>query len=251
MQLPQQRIILALDVGSGEEALKLVHMLRGSVGFFKVGLELLNSASITIVQEITKLGGKVFLDGKFHDIPNTVAGASRAVTRSGVSMFNVHTMGGMEMMKFAAIAAEEESSKLEIERPAILGVTILTSVDQDILNQQLGITGDMEAQVVHLAELAEEAGLDGVIASPHEIEAIRKHVSKQMLVVTPGVRPTWAAAQDQKRIMTPGEAILRGASYLVIGRPITKPPAEIGTPVDAAKQVAEEIATALAKQEAK
>ena len=166
-------------------------------------------------------------------------------------MFNVHTMGGMEMMKFAAIAAEEESSKLEIERPAILGVTILTSVDQDILNQQLGITGDMEAQVVHLAELAEEAGLDGVIASPHEIEAIRKHVSKQMLVVTPGVRPTWAAAQDQKRIMTPGEAILRGASYLVIGRPITKPPAEIGTPVDAAKQVAEEIATALAKQEAK
>lgn len=251
MQLPQQRIILALDVDSREAALELVHMLKGFVGFFKVGLELLNSVSITIVQEITKLGGKVFLDGKFHDIPNTVAGASRAVTRSGVSMFNVHTMGGMQMMKFAAIAAGEESSKLEIERPAILGVTILTSVDQGILNQQLGLTGDLEAQVVHLAELAEEAGLDGVIASPHEIESIRKHVSKQMLVVTPGVRPTWATAQDQKRIMTPGEAILRGASYLVIGRPITKPPAEIGTPVDAARQVAEEIASALAKQEAK
>jgi len=222
-------------------------MLKGFVGFFKVGLELLNSTSITIVQEIAKLGGKVFLDAKFHDIPNTVAGASRAVTRSGVSMFNVHTMGGMEMMKLAVKGAKEEASILGMECPLILGVTILTSIDQDILNQQMRITGGVEAQVVHLAELAEEAGLDGVIASPHEIEAIREHVSKQMLVITPGVRSTWAAAQDQKRIMTPGEAILRGASYLVIGRPITKPPAEIGTPVDAVKQVAEEIAAVLAK----
>lgn len=128
---------------------------------------------------------------------------------------------------------------------------MLTSINQAIMNQQLRVLGDIEAQVVHLAKLADEARLDGVIASPHEIEAIRKNIFRPMLIVTPGVRPSWAAAQDQRRIMTPGEAILRGASYLVIGRPITKPPAEIGTPVDAAKQVAEEIATALTKQGAK
>ncbi|MBT9142329.1 MAG: Orotidine 5'-phosphate decarboxylase [Syntrophomonadaceae bacterium] len=247
-KLAKERIILALDVATEKEAVELVLKLREYVGLFKIGLELLNSEGTSIVQKITDVGGKVFLDGKFNDIPNTVAGASRAVTRLGVRMFNVHTMGGLEMMKFATEAADEEASKLGIGGPLVLGVTVLTSIDQATLNQQLRVPGGIEAQVVHLATLADQAGLDGIIASPHEIEAVLRNVSRKMLIVTPGVRPSWAAAQDQKRIMTPGEAILKGASYLVIGRPVTKPPSEIGTPIDAAELVAEEIASALEKQ---
>jgi len=250
IEAAKQRIIVALDVATEKDAAELVIKLREYVGLFKIGLELLNSEGIGIVRTVTDLGGKVFLDGKFKDIPNTVAGASRAVTKLAVRMFNVHTMGGVEMMKSAIKAAEEESSRLGVERPLILGVTVLTSIDQATLNQQLRIPGDIETQVVHLATLADEAGLDGVIASPHEIEAIQRNTSSRMLIVTPGVRPVWAAAQDQKRVMTPSEAILKGAAYLVIGRPITKPPAEIGTPVEAAKRIAEEIATALEKREA-
>lgn len=241
----QQRIIIPLDVATEKEAIELVLQLRDYVGLFKIGLELINSVGINVVKKIAEVGGKVFYDGKFQDIPNTVAGASRGVTRLAVRMFNVHTMGGLEMMKAAVKASEEEASMLRIERPLILGVTMLTSIDQAIINQQLRIPGDIETQVVHLAKLAEQAGLDGVIASPHEIEAIRKNMSRPMLIVTPGVRPSWAIAQDQKRIMTPSEAILKGASYLVIGRPITKPPTEIGTPVDATKRIAEEISMAM------
>ena len=246
-EIAKQRIIVALDVSSEKEALELVLSLREYVGLFKIGLELLTSEGVGIVQKVAELGGKVFYDGKFNDIPNTVAGASRGVTRLAVRMFNVHTMGGFEMMRLAFEAAKEEARKLHIERPLVLGVTILTSIDQATMNEQLQIPGDIESQVVHLTKLAEKAGLDGVIASPQEIVAIRSHASRQMLIVTPGVRPTWAAAQDQKRVMTPGEAIQNGASYVVIGRPITKPPAQIGTPVDAAKRIAEEIAVALAK----
>ncbi|MCL0070527.1 orotidine-5'-phosphate decarboxylase [Dehalococcoidia bacterium] len=242
-----ERIIVALDVPTELEALELVRTLKGHVGLFKIGLELLTWEGVGIVQKVAELGGKVFYDGKFNDIPNTVAGASRGVTRLAVRMFNVHAMGGVEMMKLALEAATEEARKLQVERPLVLGVTILTSIDQATMKEQLQIPGDIESQVVHLTKLAEKAGLDGVIASPQEIIAIRSHASRQILIVTPGVRPSWAATQDQKRIMTPGEAIKNGASYVVIGRPITKPPAQIGTPVDAARRVAEEIAAALAK----
>ena len=240
-----QRIIVPLDVATEREAIDLVLQLRDYVGLFKIGLELINSVGISIVQRIAELGGKVFYDGKFNDIPNTVAGASRGVTRLAVSIFNVHIIGGVEMMKAAVKAAEEEASMLQTERPLVLGVTMLTSIDQAIMNQQLRIPGDIETQVAHLAKLAEQAGLDGVIASPREIEAIRKNTSRPMIIVTPGIRPNWATTQDQKRIMTPSEAILKGASYLVIGRPITKPPTEIGTPVDAAKRITEEITMAM------
>lgn len=250
MKLPEQKIIVSLDVATQKEALELVLMLKDHVGFFKVGLELLNSVGITILPEISKAGGRIFLDGKFKDIPNTVAGASKAVTRLGVAMFNVHTDGGLEMMQAAVKSAEDEASTLKTERPFILGVTVLTSINQEIMNQQLGIPGDIITHVVRRAELAEQAGLDGVIASPQEIEAIRERVSKQMLIVTPGIRPTWAAAHDQKRIMRPSDAVLKGASYLVIGRPIIKPPSEIGTPLNAAKLIAREIEVALEKQEA-
>lgn len=245
LESAHQRIIVALDVPTELEALELVRTLKGHVGLFKIGLELLTSEGVGIVQKVAALGGKVFYDGKFNDIPNTVAGASRATTRLAVRMFNVHTMGGVEMMRVGLEAAKDEASKLGIERPLVLGVTILTSIDQAMMNKQLRISGDIEAQVVHLAKLAENAGLDGVIASPQEIIAIRQNVLNPILVVTPGVRPNWAVAQDQKRVMTPGEAIENGASYVVIGRPITKPPAGIGTPVDAAKRVSEEIAAVL------
>lgn len=248
LESAKQRIIVALDVDTSDEAIKLVNNLRDRVGLFKVGLELLSSEGIGIVRAIVNVGGKVFLDGKFKDIPNTVSGASRAVTRLGINMFNVHTMGGLEMMKAAAKAAHDEASRLRIVRPLVLGVTILTSIDKAILNQQLRIPGDLETQVVHLAALAEEAGLDGIIASPLEVEAILNKVSSRMIIVTPGVRPIWAIAGDQKRVTTPGEAIIRGATYLVIGRPITKPPKEIGTPADATEKIAEEIASVLEKR---
>ena len=139
----------------------------------------------------------------------------------------------------------QESSALGTERPLLLAVTILTSTDQDTMNQQMNIPGDIAAQTGRLASLAEEAGLDGIIASPHEVRAIRQAVSRDKLIVTPGVRPSWAAAHDQRRVMTPGQAILEGASYIVVGRPITKPPQGIGTPADAADRIAEEISLAL------
>lgn len=237
-------IIIALDVASEKEAIDLVLKLKDRVGYFKIGLELLNSVGIHIVRDILDVGGKVFLDGKFMDIPNTVAGASKAVTRLGVCMFNIHTLGGLEMMKRAFNASREEASRIGREHPLVLGVTVLTSIDQAKMNLEMGVPGSIEHQVVHLAEMAQQAGLDGVVASPQEIEAIRKNVSNNMIIVTPGVRPVWSAIQDQKRIMTPSEAINRGASYLVIGRPITNPPPEIGTPIDAADLVLQEINSA-------
>jgi orotidine-5'-phosphate decarboxylase len=245
----RERIIVPLDVATEEEALDLVLQLKEHVGLFKIGLELLNSEGIDIVEKVSKLGGEVFLDTKFKDIPNTVAGASRAVTRLGVRMFNVHTMGGVKMMETAANAARQEAARLGLRCPLVLGVTILTSINQEMMNQQLRILGTVEDQVVHLARIAELSGLDGVISSPHEIEAVRRNVSRNMLVITPGVRPKWAAVNDHERIMTPSEAILRGASYLVIGRPITKPPSAVGTPLEAAKRIADEISVALARRE--
>jgi orotidine-5'-phosphate decarboxylase len=245
MESANERIIVALDVDNEKEAIRLVRELREYVGLFKVGLELFNSEGINIVHRINEFGGKVFLDLKFQDIPNTVAGASRAVTKLGVKMFNVHAMGGLEMMKAAVAAAREEASNLKIDCPSILGVTILTSIDQKTLNEQLRVSGSIQEQVVHLASLIREAGLDGIICSPQEIESVLTATSRRMLVVTPGVRPEWASLQDQKRVMTPAEAISKGASYLVIGRPIIRPPKEIGTPVEAAKKVAEEITNAL------
>jgi orotidine-5'-phosphate decarboxylase len=241
----KERLIVALDVSSEEEALELVKELKDWVGYFKVGLELLTSAGIEVIPKIKELGGKIFYDGKFKDIPNTVAGASRGVTRLGVNMFDVHAMGGLEMMKEAVKAAKDEATTLGIEAPWVLGVTILTSIDQEILNKELRIPGTAENQVGHLARLVEEAGLDGVIASPQEIEIIRQETSGQLFIITPGIRPHWAAPQDQKRILTPGEAITRGAFALVIGRPITRPPKEIGNRVEAARRIAEEIAHAL------
>ena len=219
----KDKIIIPLDVDSTEKAVALVEMLKNEVGAFKVGLELINSAGFGVFDAIKQAGaGKIFYDCKLHDIPNTVAGASRAIARLGVWMFNVHCSGGFEMMKAAKEAAISASEHLGVNPPVVIGVTVLTSIDQLVLSDEMKVSGSVTNQVVHLAKLAQDAGLDGVVASPQEIELIRAACGDDFMIVTPGVRPAGGDIGDQKRVMTPKEAVDRGADYLVIGRPITK-----------------------------
>lgn len=241
----KEKIIVALDAPTLGAALQIADSLKGHIGALKVGMELLNSEGSPQVVEAISPKGKVFFDAKFKDIPNTVAGAARAVTRMNVWMFNVHCLGGVTMMSAAVKAAGEEAAKLGKERPLVIGVTVLTSIDAKALNE-IGFEhvrdgAELKKLVVRLSLLAKQAGLDGVVASPHEIAAIREACGRDFLIVTPGVRPAWTAVDDQKRVMTPGEAVKAGADYLVIGRPITNPPKEIGTPAEAVKRILEEI----------
>lgn len=215
----EEKIIIALDVGTKREALGIAELL-GEARIFKIGLELYTAEGPALLEETVRMGKKPFLDLKFHDIPNTAAGAVRSATRIGAYMLTLHTSGGREMMTAAARAAEEESAASGKAQPILLGVTVLTSLKEEQL-RQIGCADRVADQVLRLAVLAKGAGLDGVVCSPHEIEIIKKECGRDFLVVTPGIRPSWAAAQDQKRIMTPAEAILKGADYLVIGRPIT------------------------------
>lgn len=236
--MSKDKIVLPLDVGSAEKAVELAKLLRDDVGAFKVGLELINSAGFGVFDEIRRVGAeKIFYDCKFHDIPNTVAGASRAAAKLGVWMFNVHCAGGFAMMKAAKDAAVETAGRLGKAQPLVIGVTVLTSIDQATLNDDLRVAGTVADQVVHFAKLAREAGLDGVVASPHEIELIRAACGEGFLIVTPGVRPAGADIGDQKRVMTPSEAVAKGADYLVIGRPITG----ADDPKAAAQAIAEEM----------
>ncbi len=242
---PKDRIIVALDASRLADAVNIAKDVGPNVGALKVGLEILMSEGAPqVVREISKYG-KIFFDGKFKDIPNTVAGASKAATRAGSWMFNVHCLGGVPMMAKAKEASILEAKTLGITPPLVIGVTILTSFDAKTINE-LGFDNvrdelELKHLVVRLAQLAKQAGLDGVVASPLEIEAIRAACGNDFLIVTPGVRPLWAAANDQKRIMTPGEAVKAGANYIVIGRPITNPPKEIGTPADAVKKIVAEL----------
>ena len=234
----KDNIILALDVDSETKAIGLVRGLADEVGAFKVGLELFNSTGPDIFGRLKQAGAeRIFYDSKFLDIPNTVAGASRAAAKMGVWMFNVHTTGGSTMMKAAAEAARQTAAKMGITAPLVIGVTVLTSIDEAILRDELVVCSDVRSQVAHLALLAKNSEMDGVVASPHEIGAIRDACGKDFLVITPGVRPLGAAVGDQKRVMTPGEAVAHGADYVVIGRPITA--AE--DPVAAARAIAAEI----------
>jgi len=214
-----EKIIVALDVGNKKEALSLVRELKDAQ-LFKVGMELFTAEGPRLLEEIARLGKKVFLDLKYHDIPNTVAGAVRSATRHRVHMLTLHSSGGKEMLARAAEAAAQEALSYRIPRPYLLGVTVLTSLKEGEL-KDLGISASVEGQVVRLASLAKEAGLDGVVSSPQEIEIIKKELGKDFLVVTPGIRPAWAATHDQKRVMRPAEAVAKGADYIVIGRPIT------------------------------
>lgn len=230
----KERIIVALDVDSLDKALELVKELHPYVGYFKVGLELLtNEGAPKVVQAIKETGGKIFYDGKFKDIPNTVAGATKAVARLGVDMFNIHASGGVEMMK-AAVDNKGESK--------VLAVTVLTSLSEEDAHSIYGAPS--KGKVIEFARWAKIAGVDGLICSPQELQVLgRQKELDGLLRVTPGVRPDWAARGDQKRVMTPGEAVEAGADYLVIGRPITKPPSDIGNPIAAAKMIAEDIRT--------
>jgi orotidine-5'-phosphate decarboxylase len=236
--LSSDRIIIPLDVDSEEKAVELVRKLAGEVGVFKVGLELFNVAGPGIFDKIRSAGAeRIFYDAKLHDIPNTVAGAVSAAVHHGLWMLNVHTTGGKAMMQAAVEAAKRESEKLGIEPPKMIGVTILTSIDTMMLTEELRIASGLVTHVVHLAKLAKSAGMDGVVASPQEIESIREALGSDFLIVTPGVRPAGADIGDQRRVMTPGAAMASGADYLVIGRPITK----ADDPAAAAKAIAQEM----------
>lgn len=219
---PKEKIIIALDVGTKREALALAQALV-EARIFKIGMELFTAEGPALLEEALRMGKRPFLDLKFHDIPNTVAGAVRSATRNGVHMLTLHASGGKEMMAAAAKAAREESARTGKGRPLLLGVTVLTSLKDEELHR-IGFAHAVADQVLRLAVLAKDAGLDGVVCSPHEIEIIKKECGRDFLVVTPGIRPAWAAAQDQKRIMTPAEAFGKGADYLVIGRPVTGAP---------------------------
>ncbi len=243
-----QRILVALDVPTLPAALALVDQLRAYVGGFKVGLELCTSAGVpAVVKAISAAGGRVFLDLKFKDIPNTVASAVRALIAEpaglgrSIHMLNLHCDGGSAMLRAAAAIVRESTVS---PRPLLLGVTVLTSIDASTLHQELSVPLTVEAYVVQLAQLAQAAGLDGVVASPHEVAAIKQACGPDFVIVTPGVRPEWAAVGDQRRVMTPAEAIRAGADYLVIGRPITAAPPDQGGPAAAAMCIVDEIAGA-------
>jgi len=212
-------IIAALDVPTAEQALKLAEEIAPAVGAFKIGSELFTAAGPDIVKKIRATGASVFLDLKFHDIPNTVTKAVTAAVQLDVQMLTVHTSGGTEMLKAAEKAAEDVAWKLGRIPPLVLGVTVLTSLDSGAL-RETGGDGNLEFQVRRLAMLATKAGLRGLVCSPLEVSSLRKILPASTQLVTPGVRTGAEMADDQKRTLTPREAILAGANWLVIGRPI-------------------------------
>jgi len=229
-----QAILVALDVESAGKAIELADALRGSVGGFKIGKQLFTAEGPSMVRELTRKGDRVFLDLKFHDIPNTVAGAIQSAVATGAWMVNVHASGGSAMMKAAAESAKKAAAAQGKPRPLVIAVTVLTSMNDQALND-IGVVRPMVDQVVLLAKLAQTSGLDGVVASPQEITAIRGACGPDFQIVTPGIRPAdQQGKDDQARTLTPAEAIAAGASYLVIGRPITAAP----NPREAAEQIA-------------
>jgi orotidine-5'-phosphate decarboxylase len=221
---PQDRIVLALDVDDASRALSLVDELKDHVGLFKVGHQLFTAAGPDLVRKITARGAGVFLDLKYHDIPNTVAKASEEAVKLGVRIFNVHALGGTDMMRAAAEAATNAAAREGMPVPLVLAVTVLTSMDERSLRRDLKIGRSLARTVGHFARLARRAGLDGVVASPREIRLLRRGIKGPFVILTPGVRPEWSGKDDQKRTMTPGEAAAAGADYLVIGRPVLNAP---------------------------
>jgi orotidine-5'-phosphate decarboxylase len=239
------KIIIALDADTKHEALSLVHKLPGA-DIFKVGLTLFASEGPPLLREIQKRGKKIFLDLKLHDIPNQIAGAVKAGVGHGVHMMTLHASGGREMMARAAEAAEREAKQKKTDLPLLLAVTVLTSLKEEQL-RDIGMDDSVYEQVLRLARLARENGMDGVVCSPQEIDIIKKEFGQDFLVVSPGIRPVWAAAQDQKRILTPGQAIAKGVDYMVIGRPITK----ASSPAEAFHEIVEELNRAVNSSDSK
>jgi orotidine-5'-phosphate decarboxylase len=236
----RDKLIVALDVDSAALALDLFVALHDVVGMFKVGSQLFTAAGPDVVRQIVAKGGRVFLDLKFHDIPNTVAAAGIEAARLGVSIFNVHASGGTEMMKRTAAAVAEASDREGLARPKVIAVTVLTSMDQKGL-EQIGFKDDPGSLVIGLARSAAESGLDGVVASPQEIGFVRETISTpDFLIVTPGIRSANDASDDQKRTLTAAAAITAGADYLVVGRPILT----AADPIAAARALVAEIENA-------
>ena len=232
-------IICAVDASDADEASTIANEVRSHVGAIKLGLEYFTANGAPGVDYITRLGIPVFLDLKFHDIPNTVAKAIAATVGMNMFMMTVHTTGGQAMLKAAIDASDRVAQTTGKERPLIIGVTLLTSLDQDDIGI-LGFRDTLQDQVIRLADLAQSAGLDGVVCSPFEISPIRKACGNDLKLIVPGIRPEGVSANDQKRILTPKEALSRGADYLVIGRPITDAPNRAA----AAKAIAQNIKNA-------
>lgn len=227
----RDRIIVPLDVSSLDEARKLIDTLSEVIGYFKIGNELFTAAGPDAVQAVRDAGCRVFLDLKYYDIPNTVAGAVKSAVSLSVDMLNMHILGGRVMMESAVAAARESASP-----PILLGVTVLTSYDEAGW-RETGFSKSISETVPDMAMQAKDAGLDGVVCSPREVKELRPLMGDEFVLVTPGVRPLWAEIQDQRRIMTPKEAVAAGSDYLVIGRPITADP----DPRAAARRVIEEL----------
>jgi len=223
-----EKIIVALDVATKKEALDLVDQLGDTISFFKIGLQLYTAEGPEIVRAVLATGAKVFLDLKLHDIPNTVAKAVESAANLGVQMLTVHLSGGSEMIR-AAVAARKN-------KMSILGVTFLTSANEETL-REVGISNKMANHVLRLGKVGVEAGIDGLVASAHEIKALRSEFGDKTKIIVPGIRPSWADTGDQKRVMTPRQALDAGANYLVIGRPITAH----SNPRDAVTKILDEI----------
>ncbi|WP_374654973.1 orotidine-5'-phosphate decarboxylase [Dongia sp.] len=234
------QVLAALDTVSVNEAVGWAHKLDGAVAGLKLGLEFFLANGQLGYRRISATGIPIFLDLKLHDIPNTVAGAVKAIAPLQPSILTVHAGGGLAMMQAARESAAEQADKLKLKRPRIVGVTVLTSLDDKDLSA-VGQTGPASDQVKRLAELTRSAGLDGIVCSPHEIEALRRDMGEEFLLVVPGVRPSGSDAGDQKRVRTPADAAKAGADYLVIGRPIT----QAADPRDAASRIVLEVGSAL------
>jgi orotidine-5'-phosphate decarboxylase len=214
------QIIVAIDTSSLDEAEKLLKELQGTISFYKIGFELFTAHGWKAIELVRRFGSRIFLDLKLHDIPTTVAKTAAVICEHDIDMFNVHALGGFEMMKKTAETVRE-CMKTPKKKPLALAVTILTSHSEEELAQDLGIQKALKEEVLSLARLAKKAGLDGVICSPQETAFLRKEFPRDFLLVTPGIRPRPSGKDDQKRALTPKEALAAGADYLVIGRPIT------------------------------
>jgi orotidine-5'-phosphate decarboxylase len=237
----REKLILALDVPSLDDALALVKELKEYVGVFKVGLELYARFGTRLLEAMKAQDVPTFFDCKFLDIPNTVARASESLVEHELAMFNVHAIGGATMLKTTVEATKKAAAAKGVEPPKILAVTVLTSVSNQVLKEELAIDNAVDELVVRLAWLAQHSGVDGVVASAQEVGAIREACGKDFLIITPGIRPQWAGADDQARIVTPADAMRNGSDYIVVGRPITR----ASNRRDAAKRIVDEMESAL------
>jgi len=237
MLQPRDRLIVALDVPGATQARRIVQTLGGTATTYKIGKQLFTAEGPQVVRDLVSSGRKVFLDLKFHDIPNTVAAAVKAAAQLGVGMMTVHASGGSKMLKAAVEAAAQYPA-----RPLVLAVTVLTSLSDSDL-QELGIAGNVQTQVLRLGALARAAGCGGLVASAQEAQELRRELGEDFAIVTPGIRPAGSAAGDQARVVTPKDAIAAGATHLVVGRPILDAP----DPARAAEQIVQEIEAAQAQ----